>query len=230
MIKILKNFLMVLHIEIIYDLFPLYVALVYKKQHTIRSKIYSYWLLNDKERFINFKYFNLNKDFFNFYYIEGLYTVIKYKDKFYYLGYSKDLNKYNTENKFKRFINKIEYLLFYYFGYIYLDDINNINGINPKVFNSKYYLTSMTEKEIKMLEGIKVQTSVFDFSYWNDKYIPTIEQCKFFIEKSYTYNYLRDKCYNNTYKKFLFLSYKQDYETNNYLLAFNNRILLKRIY
>lgn len=229
MIKLIKNFIAILIIEFIYIFIPLYVVLIYKKQHKIRSKIYNYWLLNNKDRFINLKGFNLSNDFFKFYYVDDKYTIIHYNNKLYYIGYSADFNNFNKTNILLKFYYKISYLLYYYFGYIFLDDVNNINGINNKVFNSRLFNT-INNYELKLLEGIKVQKSVFELEYWEDKYVPTMEQCKFFINKSYTYNYLRDKGYNNKFKKFLLLSYKFDVETKSYLFAINNKILLKRVY
>lgn len=206
--RLISFCLMYCLIYIVQVFFPFYIAYVYKYAKKARSKIYTKWIVNKNYNnrfetmlfshsgYIN-KVFKLDNDIFKFkYYImdptnEPIETECRLKV---YLdnGSSAYLDKLNT--------SILYYIFYYYFIWIWLDDENNINGIDKRLVNEKseVFKNVNGKDKFNLINGNHIYTNVFSPEYSKDDTIIDFNRRFYFTKYITLNNYMRDK---GTYSK-----------------------------
>lgn len=219
--KLIKDTLIILLIEFLYSFFNFYIILCYKFHKKARSIVYAYWLNYDTNRFYNFIGFDFKSEELKYLYYQNN-LVYAYKDRNLPICYVKDYEQYqNTKYKF---FYKIKYIFYYCFIYMFLDDVDNINGVNKKILLNKKYFKFINRLKFNKL---KIYKSIFTEEYWLEDSKLDFDTIKFFIKYTYTYNYLRDKAINIKPINGL-VGYKYDYKVGKYIYTINKKILLRR--
>ena len=190
--------------------FPYYPAWVMKYGKKARAIVYGYWLVNKPIRFYNFLSselgtvtgYNIDKDYATIH----LCCRKTNTDTVLYLG---NFNQFNNDTYLRTVYNRLRYYFFYNFVWIWLDDLNNIVGINKSALTkdntvlASEFLKLPIAKRVKLVDKIKLYPSVFDRTYQDPT--KSIELNKFknriwFVIHQYLYNYLRDKAVKSTYE------------------------------
>lgn len=190
--------------------FPYYPAWVMRFGKKARAIVYGYWLINKPTRFYNFLSselgtvtgYNIDKDYATIY----LHCRKTNNDTVLYLG---NFNQFNNDSYLRMFYNRLRYYFFYNFVWIWLDDLNNIVGINKSVLTkdntvlASEFLKLPIAKRVKLVDKIKLYPSVFDRTYQDPNSIIELNKFKnriWFVKHQYLYNYLRDKAVKSTYE------------------------------
>lgn len=215
--KLFINTIVILYIELLFNFFPFIISLIYKRHKKIRSIVYAYWLKYDTSRFnllLDAKFLNIN--FNHIYILDGL--VYVGKNNQIPICYEKDF-LYNKK------IEKYRYYFYYIFGYMFLDDVDNFEGVNKKVMLNPKYLKEIIKNNYNKYRVIQ---SIYSEVYWKDSYDVPCSVISFFIKNSYSYNYLRDKAWSRKKEGFKYLGYEYDVKTYKYLFAMNRVKYLRR--
>ena len=194
---IFMNFFM----GIVYTLFPIYVAICYKNALKARGIVYGYWISSGNNRLYTMLSSNAcSIKSWKKVEVDGI-KVIQIEanamNDYEYVYYIKDYNQMFTKdsNIFVKCYNYIRYLFWYYIVWIWLDDDNNINGLDLRIFkpNSRLYDRLKNETAIYITSGAKVYAKVFDLPYIEDPRVLKLDKIMYSVYNQEINNYQRDK-------------------------------------
>lgn len=244
----LKVFFKLLSFSIMYCIiytvqifFPFYIAYVYKYAKKARSKIYTKWVVNKyfRDRFekvllsnygIIDKVSKLDDDIFKFntYIYNSTEEPIKHECKLkVYLdnSNSKYLEKLDT--------NIFKYCWYYYTIWMWLDDENNINGIDRRILDERNDLFKHLKgvDRFNIIDGNKLYTNVFSLEYTKDDKVVDFNRRFYFTKYITLNNYMRDK---GTYSKSIMLGkyfgFKYNSRLNRNTIILFGKDILERNY
>ena len=209
--------------EMVTILLPHYIAYVQCYGRKARSIVYGYWVVNKQECFKKFLFSMsgdvvgksiVSKDLLGF-----TIRIQQGSTTFSREGYIGNHRQY-CNGKLRRFLNKIRYYFYYWFVWIWLDDVNCVNGLSKDVLmfyrdrtdvNSPLAWTNIDTDDLsysqrfKYLDDVKFVSNVFDLEYHLGKYdLPPFYKRVWALKYQYINNFVRDKCvrlkrYNRLY-------------------------------
>lgn len=197
--------------ELVQLVLPHYIAYVMRYARHARSIVYMYWLKYDTPRFFNF----LSKhsgtpnvatitDY------QGLLTfrcTIRGSEviRDYYLG---PMSIWHTYSRYHKYILNIRYWWYYVMVWMWLDDENNINGVDRRIIapqstraGREFMALPAAVKSEKILR-VKIYRSVFEYDYHTDPTSTTLLEYHrrlWFVKYIHLNNLCRDKFINNNY-------------------------------
>lgn len=206
--KAISFFFMNIMMRMVYALFPIYPAWCYKHALKARAIVYGYWILFNQKRLSNLLSSNATAiDSWDKVIKDDINVIdIKVHDRFGFHAnlYIKDYNQMDISNRsiFFRIYSYLRYLFWYYSIWIWLDDDNNINGLDLRIFNSdsKLYENLKNETAVYVADGARVYTSVFDFAYIQEPKILALDKIMYSVYNQEMNNYMRDKAVYKDYK------------------------------
>ena len=195
---------MYVFMTIIYTTFPMYPAYCYKYGLKARSIVYGYWLSKRQEEFLRYlsKYSCTIRNY-RVVTIDGIdlieiHVFDKYdKEHYYYIRYYDQIVTKDSKLG-KRIFGYLRYLYWYYVIWIWLDDDNNVNGINSDVFKNKSKLDFKTI--LYITTGIKVYESIFDLQYALENFVLGFDKALYSIRDQDCSNYLRHRAVSKYYE------------------------------
>jgi len=206
--KVISFTIMNIFMGVIYTILPIYPAWCYKHALKARGIVYGYWISTRSNRF--FTILSSNSCSVNLWVKKkiGNNDVIEIKvhdrndyEHYYYL---KDYNQMFVREDFIliKIYQWVRYIIWYYGVWIWLDDDNNINGLDLRLFktSSKLYDKLTNDTAVYITTGAKVYTTVFDLPYVDDPRVLSLDKIMYSVYNQEINNYIRDKAIYKTYK------------------------------